>query len=260
MKALEKDRSRRYETANAFAADVRRYLEGEAVQAHPPGAGYRLRKFVRRNKGRVAAVALVLLALVAGVVGTSIGLVRATRAVEAERVAKLHESERAEGERLAKQEALKSAAEERKAKETVEAVLGFVENRVFAAARPKGQQGGLGYDVKLADAVTAALPFLEKGFHDRPLTEARLRRTIGISFIYLGKPEIAAGQFEAARSLSSRHLGPDHPHALASMNNLASSYLALGRHAEALKLFEETLALRKTEARPRPPRHAREHE
>ena len=55
------------------------YLEGEAVQAHPPGAGYRLRKFVRRNKGRVVAAALVLLALVAGVVGTSIGLVRATR-------------------------------------------------------------------------------------------------------------------------------------------------------------------------------------
>ena len=73
-------------------------------------------------------------------IGTSIGLVRATQAAERERLAKLRESERAEGERLAKQEALKSAEEERKAKETVEAVLGFVENRIFAAARPKGQQ------------------------------------------------------------------------------------------------------------------------
>ena len=50
MKALEKDRSRRYETANGFAADVQRYLADEPVQACPPSAGYRLRKFARRNR------------------------------------------------------------------------------------------------------------------------------------------------------------------------------------------------------------------
>ena len=66
MKALEKDRNRRYETANGLAADVQRYLADEPVQACPPSAGYRLRKFVRRNKGPVLAAALVLLALVAG--------------------------------------------------------------------------------------------------------------------------------------------------------------------------------------------------
>src|SRR5262249_58958886 len=51
MKALEKDRNRRYETANAFARDVQRYLNDEPVLACPPSAGYRLRKFVGRNKG-----------------------------------------------------------------------------------------------------------------------------------------------------------------------------------------------------------------
>ena len=55
MKALEKDRNRRYETANALAADVQRYLADEPVQACPPSAGYRLRKFVRRNRGPMAA-------------------------------------------------------------------------------------------------------------------------------------------------------------------------------------------------------------
>src|SRR6185369_15345819 len=50
MRALEKDRNRRYETANGFAMDVLRYLADEAVQACPPSAGYRLRKFVRRNR------------------------------------------------------------------------------------------------------------------------------------------------------------------------------------------------------------------
>jgi len=60
MKALEKDRNRRYETANGFAMDVQRYLCGEAVQAVPPTVGYRLRKFTRRNKGVLAVVGLVL--------------------------------------------------------------------------------------------------------------------------------------------------------------------------------------------------------
>ena len=67
-------------------------------------------------------------------------------------------------------------------------MLGFVENKVFAAARPKDVAGGLGYNVTLADAVTAALPFIEEGFPGKPLTEARLRTTIGRSFDYLGKP------------------------------------------------------------------------
>ena len=80
MKALEKDRTRRYETANGFAADVLRYLAGEAVQAHPPSAAYRLRKFVRRNRLQVIAACLVLLTLVAGIVGTSWGMWEANRA------------------------------------------------------------------------------------------------------------------------------------------------------------------------------------
>src|SRR6185503_6028338 len=77
MKALEKDRTRRYETANGFAADVQRYLAGEPVQAVPPSAGYRLRKFVRRNRPQVVAAGLVLVALLAGVIGTTVGLLRA---------------------------------------------------------------------------------------------------------------------------------------------------------------------------------------
>ncbi|MBX9581824.1 MAG: serine/threonine protein kinase [Gemmataceae bacterium] len=79
MRALEKDRTRRYETANGFAADVQRYLAGEPVQAVPPSAGYRLRKFVRRNRPQVIAAGLVFLALVGGVIGTSVGLVEARR-------------------------------------------------------------------------------------------------------------------------------------------------------------------------------------
>ena len=74
MKALEKDRSRRYETANGFAADVQRYLDQEPVIAAPPSATYRMRKFVRRRKKTVAAVATIAFLLIAGSIGTGIGL------------------------------------------------------------------------------------------------------------------------------------------------------------------------------------------
>ena len=77
MKALEKDRNRRYETANGFAMDVQRYLADEPVQACPPSAGYRLRKFARRNRTVLLAVALVALALV---VGTLVSVWQADRA------------------------------------------------------------------------------------------------------------------------------------------------------------------------------------
>jgi serine/threonine protein kinase len=77
MKALEKDRNRRYETASAFAADVQRFLNDEPVQACPPSAWYRLRKFARRNKGPVLAASVIGLVLVAGIAGTATGLVQA---------------------------------------------------------------------------------------------------------------------------------------------------------------------------------------
>jgi serine/threonine protein kinase/WD40 repeat protein len=81
MKALDKDRDRRYETANGFAMDVRRYLADEPVHACPPSATYRLRKFTRRNKGILATVAVVALALV---IAATVSAWQAIRATDAE--------------------------------------------------------------------------------------------------------------------------------------------------------------------------------
>jgi eukaryotic-like serine/threonine-protein kinase len=125
MKALEKDRTRRYETANGFAADVLRYLAGEPVLAHPPSAGYRLKKFVRRNRVQVVAAGVVLMALVVGVIGTALGLVEARRqeanaranedeAKRQEQIARDNETEArrqagiARGETAAKEKALQA--------------------------------------------------------------------------------------------------------------------------------------------------------
>src|SRR5262249_169372 len=105
MKALEKDRNRRYETANSLAADLQRYISGEAVLARPPSTSYRVRKFVKRNRGPVVAAALVVSALLVGVIGTTWGLVRAETARQDAVKAKQAESKRADGEREAKQKA-----------------------------------------------------------------------------------------------------------------------------------------------------------
>src|SRR5437868_4000967 len=78
MKCLEKDRNRRYETANSIAADLQRYLNDEPVQACPPSTGYRLKKLMRRHKGPALAASLVVLVLVGGIIGTSWGMLRAT--------------------------------------------------------------------------------------------------------------------------------------------------------------------------------------
>jgi serine/threonine protein kinase/formylglycine-generating enzyme required for sulfatase activity len=98
MKSLEKERSRRYETANGLARDLERHLADEVVEARPPSAGYRLRKFVRRNRGLVIAVSLIVLALVFGIAGTAWGYIRTLQAQKAEAI-------RAEGERLAQLDA-----------------------------------------------------------------------------------------------------------------------------------------------------------
>jgi WD40 repeat protein/serine/threonine protein kinase len=77
MKALEKDRTRRYDSANELAQDLQRYLANEVVIARPPSRWYRLQKFVMRNKAQVVAASLILLALIGGIIGTSIGMMRA---------------------------------------------------------------------------------------------------------------------------------------------------------------------------------------
>ena len=80
LRAIEKDRERRYRTAHELATDLQRYLRDEAVSARAPSVGYRLRKFVRRNRWPVAGAAVLGVVLVMGLIGTSLGLVRARAA------------------------------------------------------------------------------------------------------------------------------------------------------------------------------------
>jgi serine/threonine protein kinase len=228
MKALEKDRNRRYDTPASFATDIERYLRREALLARPPSTLYKVKKFALRNRAAVLTGAAVAAALLAGAAVAAWQAVVATRAIR---------------DALAAVEAEKAAKALAQARETeTRAVLEFVENRMLAAARPKGQAGGLDRQVTLRQVVEAALPCVGKSFTDQPLIEARLRLTMGLSFWYLGDAKTAAEQFQRARALCAKHLGPDHRYTLRSVHNLAMSYHDLGRYADARRLHEETLA------------------
>lgn len=224
MKTLEKDRNRRYETANGFAADIQRYLLNEPVQACPPSTMYRMRKFVVRHRGPVLAASLILLAMVGGIIGTTLGLFEARSASVAERKAK-------------------EAAESRES-ETL-AVLDFIEKKVFGAAKPQGLAGGLGYDVTLRKAVEAALPFVDEGFADKPLIEARLRLRIGDMFDAVGNVNTALEQHKMALALYLKHSGSEHPDTLKTKTRVGGHYFDLGQYQEALQLHEEIFQVRK---------------
>jgi serine/threonine protein kinase/tetratricopeptide (TPR) repeat protein len=225
MKALEKDRNHRYATPERLAEDIDRYLRRDVVLARPPSTAYKLRKFARRNRVVVLAGTAVAAALLAGIAIATWQAVVATHA--------------------------KVIAESREAE--TKAVLNYVETQVFAAPRPKGQAGGRGHDITLREALVAALPVIEDRFKDQPLIEARLRMTLGLSFLYLSDAKIAAQQLEIARAIYLNQRGPNDSDTLNCMNSLANSYLVDGRPREALPLYEQTLAGRKAILPPNDP-------
>jgi eukaryotic-like serine/threonine-protein kinase len=210
MKCLEKDRTRRYDSATGLAADVQRHLENEPVLAGPPTAGYRLKKFVRKHRTAVAVAAGFAFLLTAATV-LSVAL-----AVRAQ----------------------KSEAE-------VRSVLGFFADKVLASARPEGQDGGLGYEVTLRAAIDAAVPAIPGAFTNHPLAEASIRDVVGTTYYDLSDFTNAIRNHKEALKLRKAELGPNHRKTLNSMNNLASAYLDAGRLNDGLALSEEALKLKK---------------
>jgi serine/threonine protein kinase/tetratricopeptide (TPR) repeat protein len=220
MKALEKDRTRRYETAHGLALDIRRHLEHEPVQAGPPSRAYRLRKFVRRNRAGVAAGVVAALSLIAAT------------AVSA-------------GFALSEAEQRRAAATER---DIAEAINEFLNNDLLAAVAPSAE-AGKGKDVLMRDVLDVAAERIEAAsgaggrFEDMLLVEAAIRQTLGETYLALGEYRAARPHAERAWELRRQVLGEEHPETLKSVACLADVYHQQGRFSEAESLLLQTLAV-----------------
>ena len=244
----------------AFARDIGSYLAGDPVEAGPPSATYKLRK-LRASTGRRwrrrwpsrdsccwPSVISTYLAIQAARAEAE-----ARRQAMAAEIAGETEPSTAEIRPRAAEGAKtkKSEAKARQSEAEAKAVLEFFQTKVLAAARPKDEEGGLGMQATIRDAVDAAVPAIEKSFagqaRDRSIDSRHARPELPV-------PEdlaaLAIRHHESALALRRRVLGGDHPDTLTSMSSLATALWSAGRLAEAVTLHEDTLKRRQARLGP----------
>ena len=183
LKALEKDRSRRYATPLGLAADIGRYLRDEPVSARAPSRAYQLRKLARRNRTLVVSGAAIVLTLI---VATGVSTREAIRAIRAERSA-------AASLKQSRQEAAKAQA----VHSFLQEMLQSADPRSATKADPAE-----GRDVTVAHVLDEAVRRLDAGsLQAQPLVEAAARESLGRTFSGLGRYPDAERQYRAALAL-----------------------------------------------------------
>ena len=218
MKALEKDRTRRYISASELAADIKRHLKHEPVLASPPSTSYRARKFIRRHRIAVIAGAAVILALIGGIIATSIMALIASEQRE-----------------LARNEAARAKAINSYLETMLRAPNPFTDEPVVEVAR----------ETKVVDILDKASEAIDTAFPSQPQVEADLRTILGQTYEGLGLYDQAEPHLKSALEIRSKQLGTEHKDTLHAMDNLASLYQALGRYEETQTLLDQTLQVRR---------------
>lgn len=255
MKSLEKERSRRYETANGLARDIERFLADEPVEACPPSLRYRLRKVLRRHRGPAMAAALVFLALTAGIVGTTLGIFQANaerrRALVAENTAK-QQAQAAEKAAAAEVRQRNRADEEAAA---ARAVRDFLQDDLLRQASLIHQvEVNSIYDDgsrflrnppinELLDRAAAELApdKIEAKFPKLPLVQAEVLKAVGDAYAGCA-PAKAIEPIKRSIELYRQSRGPDDPATLAARHSLGVALLTNRRDAEAAQELEAVLA------------------
>ena len=233
MKALDKDRTRRYETAAALAADVQHHLDNEPVKAGPPGAGYKVYKFVRRHRVGVVAGAVVAGAVLIGFAAATVGFIEAR-----------HERDHAvAAEQAAKKEAASAKAINAFFNDMLTSADPMQVRLLSAFAPHEGVTtlavGGFARDVSLAEMARRAAREVDNAFAGKPELEASSRETIGMMLRGLGLFADAEPELREALSIRRRTLGPRHPDTLRSALALGDLALESGRGADAEPLVLE---------------------
>ena len=210
MKALEPDRTRRYETVSALAMDIGRHLKNEPVLARPPSVSYRLSRFARRNKVVVAAGIVVFATLLAGLSVAGVALVQTRRA-----------------EAMARQEA-----------ETSRQVASFLTN-LFKVSDPSEARGN---SVTAREILDRGAERIRVDLTAEPLVQAQLMRTMGSVYREMGLFAQSQPLLEQAIALQGARLVADSPELQASMLDLARLAQQQGRFAVAESLYGKTSA------------------
>jgi hypothetical protein len=240
MKCLEKDRTRRYETANGLAIDLKRHLQNEAVTARPPSPAYRFQKLVHRNKLAFAAAGAVTVALLLGIVISLWQAVRATNAKQTA-VAAQHQADVAR----AGEARLREQAQADKNKAQTEAARSSQ-----VAQFMKDMLKGVGPSVALGRDATLLREILDKTaqrldeLKDQPLIDAELRNTIGEVYLALGDADKAEAMQREALALQRRSAGNENLEAATSLYDLARA-VHERNEAESESLHREALAIRR---------------
>jgi serine/threonine-protein kinase len=213
LKALRKEPHQRYASVDALADDLQRHLEGRPVAARSGTATYRAGKFVRRHWIGVSAGALVLLAIVSGTALATYGMVRARRA-----------------EAWAVREAAKATA-----------INEFLQQTLFSAQPHLGQ----GREMKVVDALAAAVPRIETSFRDQPEIRAAVQHTIGRTYADLGLVPEAERLVQQSLATRRQVLDPGHPDIGESLHGLGALAFVKGDYETAERLWRESLELRR---------------
>lgn len=266
MRAMSTNPEDRYPNPQELAEEIERYLADEPTQAYVESLSVRIRRWIRKHPRVVASLAtsllvgltstLVIATIVSGknrqlsVANLELDKVnivlgnknlQLSDALNSEREAKQRaEAKQIEAEQAREQEGLaKQEAEDRR--QESQRVLSFFTDRVVAAARPKGQDGGLGKTATIRDAIDVALTHISADFEGQPMAEASVRRTIGSSYNFLGEHQLAIAQLKQALELCQSSVGPRHDKTLFTMNELAIAYKYAGDQDNSFRLYEEIL-------------------
>ncbi len=254
MKAMEKDRTRRYATANGLAFDIQRFLANEAVLARPPSKFYKFQKLVLRNKLVFTGIGIIALLLIASLIVVSASLAKERRSrreteaasVKSQQVTKfLEEMLRGVGPSVALGEDTKLLR--RILDQTVERVGKELASQPVVEAELRNVIGGLygelGYPGEGEKMVRQALEIHRREFGSESLEAAASLDLLGGQLMGQSKRPAGAQAYSEALAIRHRLLGAEHPDTAASLSNLGAAYGEEGKVKEAEAMAREALRI-----------------